>query len=163
NVGIVDANGRVLRGSRVNKKTQAALGVSTVIGRIADTIKESARGANIPLHTVGAIGVGAAGAVDSAHGVVIKGGNLGFVDVPLADRAPKGLGPPVLIENDVNAAVYGEWKPPRGAIFDAHDALGVWIGTGIGGGLVLSGRLYSGGFFTAGEIGHMTFIPGAPY
>src|SRR5262249_22386151 len=45
----------------------------------------------------------------------------------------------------------------------ATDALGVWVGTGVGGGLVLNGRLYQGGFFTAGEIGHMTLIPGAPY
>jgi glucokinase len=163
NVGIVDSSLRVVRGSQVNKKTQAAQGVKVVLDRIAAAVKESLEGAGLASRQVSSIGIAAAGAVDSARGVVLKGGNLGFLDVPLAAELRKRTGVRVLVENDVNAAVYGEWVHPRGAIVGVKDALGVWLGTGIGGGLIFSGKLYRGGFFTAGEIGHTTLIPGAPF
>lgn len=161
NVGLVDDSGAMLLESRVNKKTQAVQGVATVIDRIADAVRESCDAANIAPRSVRAIGVGAAGAVDTSRGVVLKGGNIGFTNVPLAATLARKLGAPkVVIENDVNAAAYGEWK--MGAAVGSADFLAVWIGTGVGGGLVLNNRMYSGGFFTAGEIGHMTLIPGAP-
>lgn len=160
NVGLVDARGEVLAGSRVNKKTQAVLGVETIIGRIADAVRESCEQAGVKVKSVGGIGIGAAGAVDPSTGVVLRGGNLGFTKVPLAARLKKRLGVSVYVENDVNVAVYGEWK--LGACVGATDVLGVWIGTGVGGGLVLGSRLYGGGFLTAGEFGHMTLIPNAP-
>lgn len=162
NVGIVDHRLGVIAGSQVNKKTQAAQGVTVVLDRIAAAVRESLDGAGLGTRDVASIGIAAAGAVDAARGVVLKGGNLGFTNVPLAAQLTRRLGPRVLVENDVNAAVYGEWVHPRGAIVGVHDALGVWIGTGVGGGLVLSGKLYAGGFFTAGEIGHTTLFPGAP-
>lgn len=160
NVGLVDASGKVLERSRVNKKTQAVLGVGTIIDRIADSIRESCEQGGVKVKSVGGIGIGAAGAVDPNTGVVLRGGNLGFTNVPLAARLKKKLGVNVYVENDVNVAVYGEWK--LGACVGATDVLGVWIGTGVGGGLVLDSRLYGGGQLTAGEIGHMTLIPNAP-
>lgn len=160
NVGLVDPAGRILPASRVNKKTQAVQGPQVVIDRIADAIAESCEQAQTPVKGVAGIGIGAAGAVDSARGVVLKGGNLGFVNLPLAAAIQKKLGPRVVLENDVNAAAYGEWK--LGAAVGKTDFLAVWLGTGVGGGLVLNNRMYSGGFFTAGEIGHMTLLPGAP-
>jgi glucokinase len=162
NVGIVDHSLQVIPGSQVNKKTQAAQGVPVVLDRIAAAVRESLDGAALGPRDVSSIGIAAAGAVDSARGVVLKGGNLGFTNVALAEQLRRRTGLRVLVENDVNAAVYGEWVHPRGAILGVRDALGVWIGTGVGGGLVLNGKLYSGGFFTAGEIGHTTLIPGAP-
>jgi glucokinase len=160
NVGLVDQNGVMRAPSRVNKKTQAVQGPAVVIDRIADAVRESCDAAGIDPRKVHAIGVGAAGAVDTSRGVVLKGGNLGFTNVPLAAALGKKLGAKVVLENDVNAAAYGEWK--MGATVGSQDFLAVWIGTGVGGGLVLNGRMYSGGFFTAGEIGHMTLLPGAP-
>lgn len=160
NVGLVDAASEVLAQSRLNKKTQAILGVGTVIDRIADAVRESCEQAGVKLKSLGGVGIGAAGAVDPRSGVVLRGGNLGFNKVPLAERLGKKLGLRVYVENDVNAAVYGEWK--AGACVGATDALGVWIGTGVGGGLVLNNQLYNGGHLTAGEIGHMTYLPGAP-
>ncbi len=162
NVGVVDHGLRLLPGSQVNKKTQAVLGVGTVLDRIAAAVRASIDGAGLSMREVSSIGIAAAGAVDSSRGVVLKGGNLGFTNVPLAAQLRKRTGLRVFVENDVNAAVYGEWVHPRGAIQGARDALGVWIGTGVGGGLIISGRLYSGGFFTAGEIGHTTLFPGVP-
>ncbi len=163
NVGIVDPQQlRLIPGSRINKKTQAAQGNKTVIDRIVLAIEEALDGAGMTHADVSSIGIAAAGAVDSARGVVLKGGNLNFTNLPLGELVRKRTGLRTFIENDVNAAVYGEWKHPSGAVVNAEDALGVWIGTGVGGGLVLSGKLYAGGFFTAGEIGHMTMFPGGP-
>lgn len=162
NAGVVDAQGRVLPASRCNKKTQAAQGVKTVLERVADAALEAIEGAGLTPRGVAAVGIAAAGAVEPTKGVVIRGGNLGFTNVPLAAEITKRTGVRCVVENDVNAAVYGEWKHPRGAIHGVRDALGVWLGTGIGGGLILNGALYAGGFFTAGEIGHMTVLPGAP-
>lgn len=160
NVGLVGVDGEVLDESRLNKKTQAVLGVNTVIDRIAEAIRESCEQAGVKVKSVGGVGIGAAGAVDPNTGVVLRGGNLGFTKVPLAERLKKKLGVDVYVENDVNVAVYGEWK--FGACVGATDVLGVWVGTGVGGGLILNNRLYGGGFLTAGEIGHMTLIPNAP-
>lgn len=162
NAGVVDARGNVRPASGVNKKTQAVLGVKTVLDRVADAALESLETAKLGVRDVAAIGIAAAGAVDPSQGLVIKGGNLGFDNVPLAEEIRRRTGLKVVVENDVNAAVYGEWKHPGGAIHGVRDALGVWLGTGVGGGLILDGALYAGGFFTAGEIGHMTAIPGAP-
>lgn len=162
NVGIVDDKLKLIPGSRVNKKTQAVQGVPVVINRICDSIEESLAGAGLRPSNVAAIGIAAAGAVDPQRGVVLKGGNLGFTNVPLAASVERKLGVRVVVENDVNAAVYGEWQHPLGAIKGVSEALGVWIGTGVGGGLVLNNKLYSGGFFTAGEFGHMLMLPGAP-
>lgn len=163
NVGIVDARLTLIPGSRVNKKTQAAQGNRVVIDRIAAAVREALDGAGMTARDVSRLGIAAAGAVDSARGVVLKGGNLNFTNVPLAAELQKRLNIKVVVENDVNAAVYGEWKHPAGAITGATEALGVWIGTGVGGGLIINGKLYAGGFFTAGEIGHMTLIPNAPF
>lgn len=164
NVGVCeptpDGTLRVLPESRVNKKTQAILGVSAVIDRIADAASESVELAGLTMKQVGGIGIGAPGALDATTGVVLKAPNLGFVNIPLAARLSKKLGRPVYLENDVNAAACGEWK--QGAAVGVRDLLAVWIGTGVGGGLILDGKLYSGGLLTAGEIGHMTLIPGAP-
>lgn len=151
---------RVQAGSRVNKKTQAILGVSAVIDRIADAASESVESAGLSMKQIGGIGIGAPGALDPTTGLVLKAPNLGFVNIELAARLRKKLGRPVYLENDVNAAAYGEWK--QGAARDVRDMLAVWIGTGVGGGLSLGGKLYGGGMLTAGEIGHMTLIPGAP-
>jgi glucokinase len=67
---------------------------------------------------------------------------------------------PVLVDNDVNVALFGEWK--AGAARGDRDVLGVWVGTGIGGALILNNHVYAGGYFTAGEIGHTILYPNAP-
>lgn len=163
NVGVVDAAQlRLIPGSRVNKKTQAVQGNKVVVERISLAIEEALDGAGLTHKDVSGLGIAAAGAVDPARGVVLKGGNLGFTNLPLGEMLNKRTGLRTFVENDVNAAVYGEWKHPGGAIVGCTEALGVWIGTGVGGGLVINGKLYAGGFFTAGEIGHMTMFPGAP-
>ena len=94
------------------------------------------------------------------RGALLDAVNLGWKDVPMADILRRRLDVPVIVDNDVNAAVFGEWK--LGAGRGTDNILGIWIGTGVGGGLILNGRLHEGGFHTAGEIGHTILFPGAP-
>ena len=89
--------------------------------------------------------------------MVINAGNLGWKQVPLRAILEKRLGMPVVVENDVNAAIWGEAQ--LGAAKSWTDVLAVWVGTGIGGGLVLGGEIHRGSFHTAGEIGQMILFP----
>src|SRR5690606_32907843 len=88
------------------------------------------------------------------RGVVIEAPNLRWVDFPLGRELKKRLGLPVVVENDVDAGAWGEYKAGAGRAYD--DLLAIFVGTGIGGGLVLGGRLYYGALGVAGEIGHGT-------
>lgn len=99
-------------------------------------------------------GAGCAGLVDSANGVVLLSPNLPeWSDVGLRQILTEALGLPTVVENDANAAAYAEYRV--GAARGCRNAVLITLGTGVGGGLILDGRLYRGGGF-AGEIGHTT-------
>lgn len=100
------------------------------------------------------VGVGAPGPLDAETGVVLVAPNLGWVNMPLRQRLQDGLGLPTALDNDANCAVLGEWW--RGAANGSRIALGVTLGTGIGGGIIINGRMFRGASGYAGEIGHMT-------
>lgn len=157
-IGVVDAANK-LHG-RSKKKTRASEGQQKVLDRIAEGINEACAEAHVTPRDLAAIGIGAPGAIEPHVGMVLYAPNLGWKDMPLADLLRKRFGVPVVVDNDVNVAVYGEWKLGAGQGVD--DVLGVWIGTGIGGGLVLNGKMYYGSYFTAGEIGHTILFPFAP-
>jgi glucokinase len=157
-IGIVDADHSVR--SRAKRKTKAAEGLDAVVQRIIDGVEEACRGVDLEVKDLAAVGIGAPGAIDPRKGVVLEAVNLRWTNVPLCDMLSRRLGIPVILDNDVNAAVYGENR--LGAGENASELLGVWIGTGIGGGLILGGNLYYGTFFTAGEIGHTTLVPNNP-
>ncbi len=157
-IGVVDARGRVV--ARAKRKTRAEDPRAAVIDRIAEGIGEACAEAGLKPRQLGGVGIGAPGAVDPHAGVVLEAVNLRWNDVPLAAILSKRLGVRVELDNDVNVAVFGEHA--AGAGRGADDLLGVWVGTGIGGGLILNGRLHYGHFFTAGEIGHTILFPGNP-
>lgn len=157
-IGVVDADHHVIGHGK--KKTKPDDGRDAVIARIVEGVEEACAEGKVRSSDLRAIGIGAPGAIDPATGTVIEAVNLRWDNVPLADLLAKKLGKPVFVDNDVNVAVYGENK--LGAGDNARDLLGVWIGTGIGGGLILNGELYYGSFFTAGEIGHTILYPGNP-
>ncbi|MFM9956439.1 MAG: ROK family protein [Phycisphaerales bacterium] len=157
-IGVVDAANKVI--GRVKKKTKADEGQAAVIDRLIRGIEEACVEAKISVADLASVGIGAPGGIDRKRGVVMEAPNLRWNDVPLAKLLSDRLkNRPVVVDNDVNVAVYGENK--LGAGQGADDVLGVWVGTGVGGGLVLNGHLYQGGFGTAGEIGHTVLFPGA--
>src|SRR5689334_22920997 len=100
------------------------------------------------------VGVGAPGPLDTKRGIVLLTPNLGWVNLPLRQIIHDRLGLPAALDNDANCAVLGEWWV--GAARGARHAIGITIGTGIGGGLILDGKLYHGASDVAGEIGHTT-------
>lgn len=108
-----------------------------------------------------ASGIACAGLVDREAGVVRVSPNLtGWIDVPLRSIFEEILETKIVIENDANAAAYGEWQAGAGRGLENFVCL--TLGTGIGGGLVLNGKLYRGSTGFAGEIGHMVIMEGGP-
>jgi glucokinase len=108
---------------------------------------------------VGAVGLGAAGMVD-LHGVMRFSPNVAWREFPLAERVERGIGLPVLVDNDANVAAWGEYRFGAGRAFT--DMLLVTVGTGIGGGIIVGGKLLRGAHGFAGEIGHVIVEPNGP-
>ncbi len=130
-------------------------GADAVTEAMISTVGEALSGAGIPLSALRAIGVGTPGSIHADGGVSNSPNVPGFEGkdpILLGPAISKGLGgTPVLVDNDVRVAIVGEYR--RGAGRPFRDVLGVFCGTGVGGGLVLAGRLRQGGG-AAGEIGH---------
>jgi glucokinase len=146
---LVDERGNVV--ARRKRKTLAAEGVDAVVARVVESARELLDEAGDA--KVRAAGVGIAGPVDFKRGIVITAGNMPWHDVPLGKILAERLKlSTVVVDNDTNAGTYGEWR--RGAATGRSDFMGVFVGTGIGAGLVLDGRMYRGHHHTAGEIGH---------
>ncbi len=101
---------------------------------------------------VEAAGIGSPGTVDSARGVIVYSNNIKWKDVPLGGAVERALGVPVFVTNDANAAALGECRCGAGS--DYSDVVLVTLGTGVGGGIVLGGKLFEGGKSAGAEIGH---------
>lgn len=156
--GVVDEHGQII--ARDRKKTKATRGADAVIERTATLVERLIEEAALERAAIGGVGIGAPGAIDVESGVVLNAVNLRWTDLPLADRLSERLALPVILENDVSAGAWGEHV--AGAARGYEDLLAVFVGTGIGGGLVLGGRLYRGAHSTAGEIGHTLLAADAP-
>ena len=155
-IGDVNAEGKII--GRCKRKTKASEGRDTVIRRLVEGIERALVDASIPRERLFSVGVGAPSAVDFDNGIVLKAGNLGWEDVPLRDMLAKELRCPVALDNDVNVAAWGEAQ--LGAARGKPDTLAVWVGTGLGAGLILGGNLWRGPRHTAGEIGQVVLFPG---
>ncbi|HWP69654.1 MAG TPA: ROK family protein [Gemmatimonadaceae bacterium] len=138
--------------------TRADQGADAVVDRIArmiDTvIAETIAQTGARRDDVIGVGVGAPGPLDRERGIVVTTPNLGWTNFPLRDVVAERTRLPVRIDNDANCATLGEWW--LGAARGANNVIGMTIGTGIGGGIILGGRLYHGSSDVAGEIGHAT-------
>ena len=100
------------------------------------------------------VGIGCPGPLDLERGIVVATPNLGWSDYPVRDRISEALGVPATLDNDANCATYGEWWLGAGRGTDS--LVGVTLGTGIGGGVILDGKLVRGASGSAGEVGHTT-------
>ena len=141
--------------------TKSQRGVEAVIERIARCVNDAVDEADLSLKQIAGIGIGAPGAVDFNSGTVIFAPNLeGWKDVPLKKELEKALDIPVFVENDCNICVLGVHVAELKA--KPRDVVGVFIGTGIGGGLIVKGELYGGFNHTAGEVGHMVLDINGP-
>ena len=138
------------------RDTRAKRGPDAVIERIIESIRQVASG-----NTVEGIGVGAAGACDTVNGIITSSPNLPqWVNIPLRDVIQRQFDCPVYLQNDATLAALGEHRFGGGKGVDHMIYVGV--GTGIGGGIIIGGQLYSGASGSAGEFGHMTIDVNGP-
>ncbi|HET9200465.1 MAG TPA: ROK family protein [Dehalococcoidia bacterium] len=142
------------------RPTMVELGVQQSVQRMIDSLSEAARQAGVAVNKLRRVGVAAPGPINLKEGVITAAPNLGWKNVPLREMLREKLGIEVLLENDANAAALGEFE--YGAARQYETLVYVTISTGIGGGFVLDGKIFSGASGAAGEIGHMTVEPDGP-
>lgn len=131
-----------------------------LIEEIAAQVIDAMEAAGLKRSDLRAVSVGAPGAVNPEKGLVYEAPNLGWKDVRLGPKLSEMLGVPVLVENDVNVGTMGEYG--LGAGQGAQELVGIFVGTGIGGGIISGGELYEGLRGAAGEIGHMVLQVDGP-
>ncbi|HJZ68928.1 MAG TPA: ROK family protein [Blastocatellia bacterium] len=145
---------------RARAKTRAWRDEDEVFATITQVGHRAIEDAGVALSSLAAAAIGAPGPIDTNTGYIIESVNLGFTNFPLGPRLCAEFNCQTLVENDVNAGVYGEFK--AGAARGASDVVGIFVGTGIGGGLILNRSLHRGFTRNAGEIGHMVVKAGGP-
>jgi glucokinase len=155
---VVDRRNRILAVEKT--PTPRERKPDALIEDIAAQVLDAVDSARLKRSDLRAVSIGAPGAVDPERGVVHAGPNLGWKDVPLGPKLSKLLGVPVLVENDVNVGTVGEHA--LGAGRGAKELVGIFVGTGIGGGIISRGRLYEGCRRAAGELGHIVLQADGP-
>jgi glucokinase len=156
-VGTVAEDGSALYGLQ-KERTRTTDGPEAVVQQIAMMVERSLEAtgtalARDDLNVVG-VGIGSPGPLDTKRGVVLTTPNLGWTNFPLRDRVSEAVDLPATLDNDANCAIFGEWW--RGAARGGRVVVGLTVGTGIGGGIVLDGRIFHGASDIAGEFGHMS-------
>lgn len=148
---VVDSGGRII-GSVESVKTPKNAGVETVADAIVQAARTAVQNAGLSLEDISTVGIGSPGIIDFAKGVIVYSCNLDFHNAPLAEILQKKLRKPVFLENDANAAALGEYAAGAGA--GAESLIALTLGTGIGGGVIIGGRLLHGFNGAGAEIGH---------
>jgi glucokinase len=154
--GVVNLEtGRLVSASK--KKTRQVQEETDVVKRIISVIDESLNEANIDMKKIAGIGIGAAGMVNRQKGILLAAVNIGANDLPLTEPLSRYYGVPSKLGNDVEVATLGELT--FGAGQGCDDFVCIFVGTGIGSGIVRNGKIIRGATGTAGEIGHMVLFP----
>ncbi|WP_069811785.1 ROK family glucokinase [Streptomyces sp. TP-A0874] len=146
--GVVDEEGSILETCKVATPTTP----EGVVDAIADAVRAVSGD-----HRVEAVGIGAAGYVDDKRATVLFAPNVNWRNEPLKDKVEQRVGTPVVVENDANAAAWGEYR--FGAGKGHEDVICITLGTGLGGGIVIGNKLRRGRFGVAGEFGHIRVVP----
>ncbi|MFG2889512.1 ROK family glucokinase [Streptomyces sp. Pv4-95] len=146
--GVVDEEGSILETCKV-PTPQAT---DELTEAIADAVRRVGSG-----HQIEAVGIGAAGYVDEKRATVLFAPNIDWRHEPLKDRVEQRVGLPVVVENDANAAAWGEYK--FGAGQGHSDVICITLGTGLGGGIIIGNKLRRGRFGVAAEFGHIRVVP----
>ena len=149
--GVVDEQYNIL--AKASIPSQVDGDAEGLADRMAECAGKAMAELGLTIDDIAAVGVGTPGAVDSKTGLVVYANNLGFVNVPLQEYLEKRLHTSVYLENDANVAAYGEFL--AGAAAGVQDAVVVTLGTGVGGGVIIDGKIYTGFNQFAGELGHM--------
>ncbi|UED87137.1 ROK family glucokinase [Streptomyces profundus] len=149
--GVVDADGTILERLRTEtpEKSKSPKVVEDTIAELVLDLSDR--------HDVHAVGIGAAGWVDADRSTVLFAPHLAWRNEPLREALASRLAVPIMVDNDANTAAWGEWR--FGAGRGADHLVMITLGTGIGGGILESGKVKRGAFGVAGEFGHMQVVP----
>lgn len=155
---VVDARGKIR--ARVKMPTQAEDGPEAVVKRVAKSVFAVIEESKLKLDDIGAMGISIPCPTDPLVGFVENAVNLGWLNFPAKKKLEKAIGRPIWLENDVNAGTYGEFR--YGAAQGRQDVFGIFAGTGIGGGVIIGGKMHRGFNKTAGEVGHIVMKVDGP-
>ena len=157
-VGLVDENGNLI--DKKSTKTLHERGYEAIVADMAKLYRELLASNNINEEDVISVGIGAPGSVDYKNGVIIYANNLDFHNVPLADELKKHINKPVFVDNDANCAAWAEYI--AGSAKGSSSAVVITLGTGVGSGVIIEGKLQGGFNFCGGELGHMVIDVNGP-
>ena len=152
--GVVDNDYQII--AKASCKTAVPRPESEVCDSMAAIVAEAIEKANLTMDDIDYIGIGVPGAVNPETGVIETSPNLFFTNWEVVKMMEERLQKPVKIENDANAAALGEFL--AGSAKGSRNAVAVTLGTGVGGGIVIDGKIYSGSNFAGAELGHMVIV-----
>ncbi len=147
---VVDENYNIIGRGKV--KTALPRPADDICDAMAEAAKMAIAEAGLKMEDIAAMGIGTPGAVDPSKGIVTYANNLGFMNTPLCQMMKDRTGVDFYLENDANAAAYGEFL--AGAGKGTKHFVAVTLGTGVGGGIIIDGKLFSGSSYAGGELGH---------
>lgn len=156
--GVVDENYSIL--SKASTKTNCPRPAQEIADDMAAMAVQAVKEAGLTMEDIQWVGVGTPGIANSETGIIEYSNNLGFENTPMAEMIRKHIDKPVYIENDANAAAYGEYV--AGAAKGAKNAVCITLGTGVGGGIIIDGKIYAGSNFGGAEIGHTVISVDGP-
>ncbi len=152
--GVVDEEYRIL--TKASTKTNCPRPDSAIAEDMAKMAIHAVEQAGLTMDQIEWIGIGTPGIANSETGIIEFAGNLGFVNTPMVEYIQQYIDRPVYIENDANAAAYGEYL--AGAAKGARSAVCITIGTGIGSGIIIDGKILTGSNNGGAEIGHSVIM-----
>jgi len=158
-VGLLDGNFRLI--AEIKNKTKPEKGERYFLKTLLDSVQQALRDGGVGRSEVLAAGVGCPGFIDPERGFIKASPNIPFLrSYPLAARLSSELGLPVVLGNDVQTGLYGEHQ--FGAAKGYANVVGIFMGTGVGGAIIINGELYRGSTGSAGEVGHILMDPSGP-
>ncbi|MBQ4164880.1 MAG: ROK family protein, partial [Oscillospiraceae bacterium] len=151
--GIIDDDFNIV--ARAKVKTNAPRPYAEILDDIKKSVRLACEELGISPSDAHSIGIGCPGTCNT-DGVVEYSNNLGFINVPLRTDIEAEFGVKTYLDNDANAAAFGEFV--AGAAKGANNAIAITLGTGVGSGIIINGKLYSGSNCAGGEIGHTVIV-----
>ncbi|MDE5946288.1 MAG: ROK family protein [Oscillospiraceae bacterium] len=148
--GVVDENYNIVATAKT--KTNCPRPEKEIADDMAKMALNAIKNAKLTIDDIEWIGVGSPGIANSETGILEYSNNLGFNNTPIVKYIQETINKPVFIENDANAAAYGEYV--AGAAKGSKNAVCITLGTGVGSGIIIDGKIYAGSNFAGGEIGH---------
>lgn len=152
--GVVDKKYKIV--AKASCKTAVPRPESEICDSMAEVAKKAVEKAKLTMDDIESVGIGVPGAVNPKTGVIEYSANLFFHNWEVVEMMEERLGKKVHIENDANAAALGEYL--AGSAKGARNAVAITLGTGVGGGIIVDGKIYSGSNFAGAELGHMVIV-----